>query len=890
MTSAVSAGAPPTVRLRDYAAPAWGIEHVDLAFDLDADDTRVQARLTVCRGADPSAPLHLDGEQLELVELRLDGELLCAHQYRHDARGLTVPGVRDGSVVETVVRLRPFANTALQGLYWSGSREDGFLLTQCEAQGFRRISYFPDRPDVLARYSVTLRADQARYPVLLANGNPAGAGALPDGRHFARWEDPHPKPSYLFALVAGRLQHVADRYITAEGREVTLRIYTEAAYLRRVDYALDALRRAMRWDEQRYGRCHDLDVFHVVATRDFNMGAMENKGLNIFNAKYLVADPERSTDEDYRHVEAIVAHEYFHNWTGNRVTCRDWFQLSLKEGLTVFREQQFCADMGSPALKRIEDVQLLRRAQFPEDAGPLAHAVRPEQYSAIDNFYTATVYDKGAELVRMIAGRLGEAGWRAGMDLYFRRHDGSAATVEQFLAALGDANGVDLSPYLLWYAQAGTPRLQARGEYDAATRSYTLTLRQHTPATPGQAHKLPLPIPVRLALLDAAGHPLPLRLAGEGDAAPSERVLEFDRTVQRYRFIDIAAPPCPSLLRGFSAPVQLDADYTPADLAFLLRHETDGYNRWDAAQQLARLAFREALGRPAAGAAGETWLQALDALFDDAALDPSLLAELLTPPDALELAELIQPLDPAAVHAARESLEQALAARLGLRLAQRHGQLLAQECGALDGAAQARRRLLERCLALWARIDPGALDTAAQRCAGAPSMSERLGALALLARHAAPQAETALAAFEARYADDAITLDKWFALQACIPRAETVERVAALRRHPRFVLANPNCVFALLRSFAARNLVAFHRSDGAGYRLLGTSIGELDALNPQIAARVATTLKDWRRLEPARRALLHAELQALAARPGLSADLGDILQRSLGDGGALTPA
>jgi aminopeptidase N len=753
-------------------------------------------------------------------------------------------------------------------------------LTQCEAQGFRRITFFPDRPDVLARYTVELRADRARFPLLLANGNPAGAGELPDGRHFARWDDPHPKPSYLFALVAGQLECLEQEFVTAEGRRVALQLYSEAATIGRCDYAMQALQRAMRWDEARYGRCYDLDVFQIVATRDFNMGAMENKGLNIFNAKYLVADPERSTDDDYRHVEAIVAHEYFHNWTGNRITCRDWFQLSLKEGLTVFREQQFCAEMGSPALTRIEQVQLLRRSQFPEDAGPLAHAVRPDHYSAIDNFYTATVYDKGAELIRMIAGRLGDAGWRKGTDEYFRRHDGAAATVEQFLTALGEANGVDLSSYLLWYEQAGTPHLTVRCEFDAATQSVTLTLRQHTAPTPSQPHKLPLPIPVRLALLDANGNALPLRLAGETGAAPNERVLEFDRAVQRFRFVDVDTAPTPSLLRGFSAPVLLDAGYTPADLAFLLRHESDDYNRWEAAQQLARLAFREALVART-GEARVTWLDALAALFADTALDPALLAELLTPPDALEFAELAEPFYPAAVHGAREALEDALAARLGAALSERHARLIAAENGALDGMALARRRLLNRCLALWARVDARAHEAAAHRAAAAPTMTERLAALATLARHATPAANAALAAFELRYRDDANTLDKWFALQACIAREDTVERVAALMTHAQFSLTNPNCVFALLRSFASRNLVAFHRPDGAGYALIAKAVGELDAINPQIAARVATTLRDWRRLEPLRRGLLHAQLETLLARPHLSNELGDILRRAL---------
>lgn len=868
-----------TIFLRDYRPPAWYVARIELDIELDVTATHVHARLELQCDPARNEPLRLDGEGLQLLELRLDGCVIASDQYALDDSGLTIPFARDGSVLETRVRLVPERNTMLSGLYLSGTPETGFLLTQCEAQGFRRITFFPDRPDVLSRYCVTLRADKSRFPILLANGNPSGNGDLPDGRHWARWDDPHPKPSYLFALVAGRLERLSTDFITAEGRRVAINIWTEPDYFHRCGYALDALQRAMRWDEQHYGRCYDLDVLNLVATPDFNMGAMENKGLNIFNAKYLVADPERSTDEDYRHVEAIVAHEYFHNWTGNRVTCRDWFQLSLKEGLTVFREQQFSAEMGSPALKRIEDVQLLRRLQFSEDAGPLTHPVRPDRYAAIDNFYTATVYDKGAELIRMIAGCLGEEGWRRGMDEYFRRHDGGAATIEQFLAAIGAPNKVDLSSYLNWYTQAGTPLLHARGEYDAKTRSYTLNLRQHTPPTRGQTKKSPLPIPLRMALLDPAGRAVPLRLAGEVDTGATERVLAFEHVAQSFCFVDVNAPPRPSLLRGFSAPVILDAGYTPSDLAFLLRHESDGYNRWEAAQQLARLAFRETLSDIPA-VARDTWIAALTALDDDA-LDPALLAELWSPPDALELAILTEPFDPAAVYAARESLEAALAATLGPRLRTRHAALVAQERGDLDGSAQARRRLANRCLALWAmQGDSEAFDIATTRFKCAPTMTERLAALTTLARHAALQTSSALADFERRYGNDAITLDKWFTLQATVPRTETVEHVATLLNHPRFSLHNPNCVYALLRSFAAHNLIAFHRVDGAGYALIEHTVAVLDEINPQIAARVATTLKDWRRLEPHRRTLLHATLQRLAATTR-SCELGDILDRAL---------
>ncbi|HJR12319.1 MAG TPA: aminopeptidase N, partial [Rhodanobacteraceae bacterium] len=554
--------AESVVRLADYRPPAWRVTHVELKFELGIDETLVHSRLVLARDRDE--PLRLDGEDLHLIAMQLDGRPVEPVDYALDAAGLTLRGARDGSVLELDVRIDPARNSQLCGLYLSGKREHGFLLTQCEAQGFRRITFFPDRPDVLARYDVTLVADKARFPVLLAGGEETASGELPDGRHFARFVDPHPKPSYLFALVAGRLEKIERAYRTADGREVMLRLWAEPDAIDRCHYAMEALERAMRWDERAYGRNYDLPVFNVVATHDFNMGAMENKGLNIFNSKYLLADPDTSTDDEYRRIEAVIGHEYFHNWSGNRVTCRDWFQLSLKEGFTVFREHSFCEDMHSQSLKRIEDVATLRRVQFPEDAGPLAHPVRPAAYQAIDNFYTATVYEKGAELIRMIAGRLGREGFRRGSDLYFSRFDGQAVTIDDLLAALGEANGVDLSPYLAWYAQAGTPELYARGEYDAASKRYTLTLSQRTPPTPGQPHKQPVPIPVNVALFGDDGMPMPLQFQGDATPVARERVLELTKVEQRFVFENVASAPTPSLCRGFSAPVHVVFDYAPA--------------------------------------------------------------------------------------------------------------------------------------------------------------------------------------------------------------------------------------------------------------------------------------------------------------------------------------
>jgi aminopeptidase N len=870
------------ILLSQYRPPAWRVERVELEFDLAIDRTEVLSRLSLRQGAE-SSPLRLDGEGLELLSITLDGKPLDASAYRYADAVLEVDGVRDGSVLETRVRLDPANNTALEGLYLSGSRDTGFLLTQCEAEGFRHITYFPDRPDVLASYTVTLRADRARFPVLLAGGNPDGAGQLEGGRHWARFVDPHPKPSYLFALVAGRLESIERDYTTADRRAVKLVMWAEADAIERCHYAMDALERSMRWDEQAYGRNYDLDVFHVVATHDFNMGAMENKGLNIFNAKYLLADPDTTTDDEYRAVEAVVAHEYFHNWSGNRVTCRDWFQLSLKEGLTVFREQQFSADMNSVALKRIEDVALLRRAQFPEDAGPLAHPVRPAQYQEINNFYTATVYEKGSELVRMLAGKLGKDGFRRGMDLYFERNDGRAATLEDFLGALGQANQVDLTPYLAWYGQAGTPRIKAQGRYDASARSYTLVLNQHTAPTPGQPQKSILPIPVKLALFGHDGAMLPLHLGDDRDGA-TERVLILDRAEQSFVFHDVDAAPVPSLLRGFSAPAILECDYSPAELALLLRHDVDGFNRWEAGQQLAARAY-DALRDKGDDSAVQAWCQALAGLFEQGDIDDALLADLLTPPGEIELAEREHDIDPSRIHATREALQRRLAENLGAReLQQRYNALAAHTNRQLDAGSQARRRLKKRVLELWSLVDlTAAQAAAAEQAAQAPGMTDRLAALSVLVRSGAPQAAHALASFRDRHAADALAMDKWFAVQTQLPGDAALERVRQLADDPAFTLKNPNRVNSLLGSWARGNPSGFHRADGAGYRYLADRLRELDALNPQVAARLATVFNGWRRLEQVRRDAARAAIAGLAGEGTLSRNLGEIVRSMLGD-------
>lgn len=871
----------PVVYLADYRPSAWALDCIDLEFDLDPSETIVSARLRLRqRGEGGSEVLRLDGENIELLEIRVDGRALTANDYELDDHSLSVHGLRGEVVLETRARLRPSANTTLQGLYLSGATERGFLLTQCEAEGFRHITWSLDRPDVLARYSVLLRADRERFPVLLAGGNANGAGGLPDGRHWARFVDPQPKPSYLFALVAGRLESIEQSVITSEGRTVRLVIWAEADAIGQCAHAMYSLQAALRWDEEQFGRCYQLDSFHVVVTHDFAMGAMENTGLNIFNSKYLLADLEHATDDDFRHVLAVVGHEYFHNWTGNRVTCRDWFQLSLKEGLTVYREQEFESDLASRTLRRIEDVRTLWRVQFGEDAGPLAHAVRPEQYSEINNFYTATIYDKGAEIVRMLATFLGRKGLRRGMDLYFERHDGQAVTVEDFLGALGAANACDLSAWLAWYRQAGTPVLEASGHYDSAARYYELQLRQHTPATPEQGDKRALPIPVALALFDDKGRPLPIILDPTQDRVLTSHVFLLDSAEAKLRFHDLDSAPLPSLLRGYSAPVRLVSDQGWRTQAVLAAYETDGFNRWFAADAMARLVFdtllREGKIHNEMFAA---WTESLRRGLLDAELDLATLAEMLTLADEATLAESIIDMDPDAVHRTRFELEVLLARALEADLLQRYHALTPASQAGSDAQAQAARRLRNRCLALLCKM--GHLGLASAHYAAATTLSDRLTALTALVHGNDVGAGQALAQFAQRYAEDPLVMDKWFAVQAALPRADALDGIRTLTAHPAFRWENPNKVYALLMSLAQRNAPAFHRVDGEGYRFLADAILKVDALTPQVAARLATAFGSWRRHEPVRRHLMQSQLQRMREIGGLSPDLADIVQRSL---------
>ncbi|WP_207481516.1 aminopeptidase N [Arenibaculum pallidiluteum] len=880
-------GAPQAIYLKDYRPPAFLIDDVDLRFELGEEATRVRSRLAMrpnpaAQGS--AATLVLDGQDLVLVALSLDGAPLAPGAYRVGEERLEIPGVPDRPfVLEVETEIRPQDNTSLEGLY----KSSGNFCTQCEAEGFRKITYFLDRPDVMARYRTTIVADKARYPVLLSNGNPTGAGELEGGRHWATWEDPFPKPCYLFALVAGNLVRVSDSFETVSGRSIDLRIYVEPGNEDKVGHAMASLKRAMRWDEEVYGLEYDLDIFMIVAVSDFNMGAMENKGLNIFNTKYVLARPESATDVDFEGVEAVVAHEYFHNWTGNRVTCRDWFQLSLKEGLTVFRDQEFSADMHSRAVERIGNVAALRTAQFAEDASPMAHPVRPETYIEINNFYTTTVYEKGAEVVRMIHTLLGPAGFRKGMDLYFERHDGQAVTCEDFVAAMEDATGVDLGQFRLWYAQAGTPTVEATGSHDADARRYQLKLRQTVPPTPGQPVKKPMHIPVAMGLLDAQGRDIPLRLAGEAAPGATTRVLDLREAEQTFVFEDVAAPPVPSLLRGFSAPVKLRTEFDDAALTFLMAHDSDAFNRWEAGQQLAtrlllRLVAEHEAGRPLALDAG--FVDAMGRILGDRSLDPEFAAAALGLPGEGYLGQQMDVVSVDAIHAARQFVRRSLAEALRAPLMETYRRLAGNEDPGYEAEAAGRRSLKNTALGyLMALDDRESVELCLGQFRMARTMTESIAALGLLAQSDAPERIEALDSFLDRWRDEALVVNKWLGVQATSQRTDTLDRVKALLDHPVFEIRNPNKVYALIGGFAGGNIVRFHDASGAGYRFLADQVIRLDALNPQVASRMVKPFSRWRKYDAGRQALMRAELERITAVKGLSRDVFEIASKSLAD-------
>ncbi|MFE8033999.1 aminopeptidase N, partial [Thiohalocapsa marina] len=829
---------PPVIRREDYRPAEFLIDQADLRFELDAGQTLVEAELSLRRN--PAAPrgdgdLHLDGEQLELLDLTLDGRRLPPAEYRVDEHALVVRRVPDRFRLRTRVQIHPSANTALEGLYVSGD----MLCTQCEAEGFRRITYFLDRPDVMSRYRVTLVADPARYPVLLSNGNPAGTEELADGRRLARWDDPFPKPSYLFAVVAGDLALVEDRFVTASGREIPLRIFVEPGNRDKCDHAMRSLKAAMRWDETRYGREYDLDLFMIVAVSHFNMGAMENKGLNVFNDKFVLARPDTATDADFAHIEGVVAHEYFHNWTGNRITCRDWFQLSLKEGFTVYRDQEFSSDVGSRAVKRIRDVRTLRAHQFPEDAGPLAHPVRPDSYIEINNFYTTTVYDKGAEVVRMQAALLGPEMFRRATDRYFERHDGQAVTTEDFVRCMEDASGRDLSRFRRWYEQAGTPELHIQAEYDAAAGAYTLSVRQQTPPTPGQPIKPPFHIPLAIGLLGSDGRDLPVRLSGERESpVPGTRLLELTESEHNFTFTGLSERPVPSLLRGFSAPVRVHDDLSDADRMFLMAHDSDGFNRWDAAQTLhERLLL--GLTDDAAHPISEDYIQAFQRALCDTSADRALLAEVLTLPAETYLSDRMTVIDVDGLHRAHRRLTQRIGERLRDDLLAVYHANAETDDYVFSPEAVGRRALKNLALAYLMRAGDGeGIELCRAQFEAAHNMTDVMAALRLLAQEGGAEADAALATFHQRWAGESLVLDKWFSVQASAPRPDALERVTALLEHPDYSARNPNRVRALVSTFSNVNQVRFHAADGAGYRFLVDRVLELDPVNPLLAARL----------------------------------------------------
>ncbi len=895
-----------TIRRKDYRPAPWLAEEIALEFELDPQRTRVTATTRYRRNPAGTGPFVLDGDGLELVELALDGRALAPSEYSASPRELAIALVPDTFTLRATTVLQPSANTSLMGLYVSG----GNFFTQCEAEGFRRITYFPDRPDVMTRYSVTLRADRERFPVLLSNGNLVESGVLPADdagvvRHWARWVDPFPKPSYLFALVAGRLVATEQRLRTRSGREVLLQVWVEPGNEDKTAHAMRSLVRAIRWDEERFGLELDLDRFMIVAVGDFNMGAMENKGLNIFNTRYVFATPRIATDADFANVESVVGHEYFHNWTGNRVTCRDWFQLTLKEGLTVLRDQEFTADMlaaesASPAaaasarvVKRIEDVRMLRAAQFPEDSGPMAHPIRPEAYQEINNFYTVTIYEKGAEVVRMLQTLVGRDGFRKGLELYFARHDGQAVTCDDFVAAIADANGRDLRQFGRWYAQAGTPRLAITGEHDPQARRYTLRVEQRCAPSPGQPEKLPFHVPLAVGLIGPDGRDLPLALrAGGADAGAAPApvrttvVLELTESAQSFVFEGVDAAPVPSLLRDFSAPVIVEYPYGDDELAFLLAHDADPFNRWEAGQRLATRATLAVIGGAEPGKAGEKLVAALARLLRDPQLDPAFKQLALTMPAEGVLAEHLPVVDPGRVREARDGMRAMLATALRSDWRQTFDALADSRPYAPDPARAGRRALRNLALEYWVTSgDAQAFAAAAEQFDRADNMTDRQAALHALLNSAAPQREPALARFAQEFDDEPLAMDKWFTLQATMHRQPgeppVLERVRALLDHPKFSIRNPNRARALIGSFANGNLGEFHLPDGSAYRFWAEQVARIDALNPQVAARIARALDRWRKFTPRHQAGMRAALEQLAATPDLSVDVREIIGKAL---------
>ncbi|KAF4516441.1 hypothetical protein B566_EDAN003187 [Ephemera danica] len=865
---------PRTIRLKDYTLPAFHVDTVDLDFVIEAGSTTVTAALAMRRNpAIAAQPLVLDGDDLETLSVAVDGQKV---PFLATESTLTLTDIPDAFTLHTVVRIRPETNTRLSGFYRS---KDGYF-TQCEPQGFRSITWFIDRPDVMSIYTVTLHADKEKLPVLLANGNPLAAGDEAGGRHWATWRDPFMKPAYLFAVVAGKLDILKETFRTTSGRTVQLAIYVEPGKLDQCPHAMDALKKAMQWDEARFGLEYDLDHYMIVAVGDFNMGAMENKGLNIFNTQYVLARSDVATDVDFENIDRVVAHEYFHNWTGNRVTCRDWFQLSLKEGLTVFRDQEFGADLHNRSVARIREVRGLRAAQFPEDAGPMAHPIRPGSFVEINNFYTATVYEKGAEVIRMIQTLIGREAFRAGMDEYFRRHDGQAVTCEDFVAAMAAASSVDFTQFMRWYNQPGTPHVAVDGYFDAESKTYTLTCTQTNPRASDEAPNL---IPIRAALFTDQGQVI----------AGSERLLQLTASTQSFVFNNLICEPTPSLLRDFSAPVYLDFAYTTKQLTLLLAHESDSFNAWEAGQRLASKLILDAAAAIAIGQPPvwpDSYSEAARRLLQtQAERGAAFVAEALTLPGESTLAEMLDVVDPNALHAARNGLRRHLAERLEAEFFGLYNALTAEAPYAPTPAQAGRRALRNVCLGYLLERDTEATrQLAFAQFSNADNMTDQFAALAALANVNAPvcpQRDQALAGFYEKWQDEALVVDKWLAVQSTSRRPDTLATVQALTVHPAFDAGNPNKIYALIRSFGA-NLVHFNAADGSGYAFIAERILDLHDKNPQVASRLARCFDRWKKFDTGRQAHARAALEHIRDHDGLSRNVLEVIVRALGESAA----
>ncbi|MDH3976473.1 MAG: aminopeptidase N [Deltaproteobacteria bacterium] len=873
-----------TILRKDYQAPAYLVESIDITFDLSEEVTTVTSTLAMKKNKAhgiANAPLVLAGRELVLKSIKLDGKFLEAKDYKIDGEQLTLPFVRENFTVETVTEIKPQENSSLEGLY----KSSGNFCTQCEAEGFRKITYYPDQPDVMALFTTTIRADKSRYPVLLSNGNLIDSGCLEGGRHYAKWEDPFKKPSYLFALVAGKLVKIEDTFTTLSGREVKLEIYVEERNKDKCSHAMASLKKSMKWDEEVYGLEYDLDIYMILAVDDFNMGAMENKGLNIFNSKYVLASPDTATDDDYNAIEEVIGHEYFHNWTGNRVTCRDWFQLSLKEGLTVFRDQEFSSDMTSRAVKRIQDVRILRNAQFPEDGGPMAHPVRPDSYVEINNFYTVTVYNKGAEVIRMMHTLLGKKGFRKGMDLYFKRHDGQAVTCDDFVSAMEDANRFDLKQFRLWYSQAGTPQIEIEDHFDEINRTYSITITQQCPATPGQKVKEPFHIPLAIGLLDEMGNDIPLRRAGKEESGGIGSVLNMRAKNETFCFTGINKKPVPSLLRNFSAPLKVKFNYSNEELAFLMAGDSDPFNRWEAGQQLSSrimLGLIDKYKKDEALTLDDSYTEAFRAILTDNKRDKALLAEALILPTETYVAEQMNVIDPEAIRTIREFVKKTLARKCNDEFLQVYRSNRLDGAYAIDSLSVGRRRLKNMALAyLMTLAEAGTLSYCMDQFSKGNNMTDVMAALSTLSHYEGPEREEAFKHFYEKWEKDPLVIDKWFSLQARSTLPHTLSRVKELMKHQAFNIKNPNRVRSLTGAFCQGNMAAFHDISGEGYTFLAHQVQALDKLNPQVAARMAGALSRWKRYDEKRQALMKRELEAIKGVKGLSNDVYEIVSKSL---------